>query len=368
MKIVKIETFTQRFVALVRVTMEDGIVGIGQMSPYHADISTDVFHRFVAPAAIGRSADCIEQLVEDIFSETLKFPGTFICRAMAGLDTALWDAAGKRAGRPVHALLGADDGNVPVYGSSMCRKIGPDEEAERFLRLRDAHGFRSFKFRVGRSNGRNQDAWPGRTPAIAEAVCKAFNGDGIRFLADGNSCYDVENAIQVGRMLSDAGVHQFEEPCPYWDYDATRAVREALDIDVSGGEQDNYLPAWSYMVRSDVVDICQPDLCYLGGVSRALTVARIAAEQGKKIVFHAANDSLVTLFSLHVFASLPNAGHACEFNIEGPEYHDPMLRELFEPAVVVRDGKARLNGEPGWGIQPTSKWLEAATYRALDLS
>ncbi|MEQ8655587.1 MAG: mandelate racemase/muconate lactonizing enzyme family protein [Kiloniellales bacterium] len=366
MKVVKIETFTRRFVALVRVTLEDGTLGIGQMSPYHADFTTEVFHRFVASAAINRSAEDIAALVEDIFSQTLKFPGTFMCRAMAGLDTALWDAAGKRAGLPVYALLGGKDPAVPVYASSMCRKITPEDEARRFLRLRDEQGFRSFKFRVGRSNGRNQDAWPGRTPQVAHAVGTAFRGEGVRLLADGNSCYDAENAIEVGRMLADAGVEQFEEPCPYWDYDATREVRDALEIDVSGGEQDFYLPGWRYMVRSNVVDICQPDLCYVGGVSRLFTVAKIAASVGKPVILHAANDSLVTLFSLHAFAALPNAGDACEFNIEGPEYHDPLLRYLYEPALSVSDGRARLNGEPGWGIRPTERWLDGADYRVLE--
>ncbi|MEQ8898403.1 MAG: mandelate racemase/muconate lactonizing enzyme family protein [Roseovarius sp.] len=366
MRIAKIETFTRDFIALVRVTMEDGVTGIGQMSPYRADISTTVFHNMIAPLALGRDAADVGDLIEQLFSERLKFPGTFMCRAMAGLDTALWDAAGKRAGKPVYDLLGATDPDVPVYGSSMCRKITPKDEAARFLRLRQECGFNSFKFRVGQSNGRNQDAWPGRTPEIAEAVCKAFAGDDIRFLADGNSCYDAENAIEVGNMLADHGVHQFEEPCPYWDFDATRQVREALDMDVSGGEQDNYLPGWQYMVRSNVVDICQPDLCYVGGVSRALKVAEIAAEENKQVVFHAANDSLVTLFSLHVFAALPNAGDACEYNIEGPDYHDPLLQHLFEPALTVESGKVRLSGEPGWGIRPTDIWLDGADYRAVE--
>jgi L-alanine-DL-glutamate epimerase-like enolase superfamily enzyme len=367
MKIIRLETFSRPFVALVRVTFEDGSQGIGQTSPYHADITTDVFHRLVAPTALGEDGTEIAQVVENVFSKQLKFPGTFLCRAIAGLDTALWDAAGQRAGKPIHALLGAPHGNVPVYGSSMSRSIGAKEEAERFAQLHDAYGFTAFKFRVGQKNGRNGDAWEGRTPDIIRTVGAALAPRGFDLLADGNSCYDVSHALEVGRQLQDAGCVQFEEPCPYWLYDQTRAVREKLEIAVSGGEQDNSLLAWQHMANTDVVDICQPDLCYLGGVTRSMQVAKIAEDANKLVMFHAANSSLVTLFSLHVMAALPNAGRYCEFSIEPNSFHDTALDELFQPALIVEDGKVALGDTPGWGIRPSEDWLSGASYRVSDL-
>ena len=363
--ITKLETFTRRFVAVVRVTLEDGTTGIGQMSPYHADLTTDVFHRLVAPEALGEAGDDVAAVVDKVFGAQLKFPGTFLCRAIAGLDTALWDARGKREHLPVYKMLGAATSSVAVYGSSMSRAVRPGEEADRMLSLRDRFGFGAFKFRVGQKNGKNNDAWPGRSRAVAKAVSETFQ-NGVALLADGNSCYDVETAIETGKMLADHGVVQFEEPCPYWDYDGTRAVCEALPIDVSGGEQDNYLPAWQYMTRSNVVDICQPDVCYVGGILRSLKIARIAEEAGKPVMFHAANASMVTLFSLHVFAALENAGKYTEFSIEAPEFHDPYLRHLFEPALTVSDGHINLGDEPGWGIRIGEKWLDGADYRCVE--
>ncbi|QKV18304.1 mandelate racemase/muconate lactonizing enzyme family protein [Oricola thermophila] len=368
MRIVRLETFTRPFVAIVRVTLEDGSQGFGQMSPYHADISTEVFHRLVAPKALGQDGTRIEAVVEHVFSEQLKFPGTFLCRAIAGLDTALWDAAGKREEKPVWALLGAGGGVVPVYASSMSREITPDGEVERFRRLGDAYGFRAFKFRIGQKNGRNGDAWEGRTPAMIRTVGEAFAGTRVKLLVDGNSCYDVEHALRIGRMLEDAGISQFEEPCPYWQYDDTRAVARELDIPVSGGEQDNYLPAWQYMVATDVVDVCQPDLCYVGGVSRALKVAKIAEGGNKPVMFHAANSSLVTLFSLHVMAALPNAGSHCEFNIEPNAFHDVSLDRFFSPPLAVDDGAVALGDAPGWGVAPDDDWLAGAQWRESALA
>ena len=96
MNIRTLETFTNAFVGFVRVTAEDGSVGWGQLSTYNSDITAQVFHRQVAPWALGRSALDIEALVDEIPEREHKFPGSYLHRAMAGLDTALWDWRGRR--------------------------------------------------------------------------------------------------------------------------------------------------------------------------------------------------------------------------------------------------------------------------------
>ena len=69
----------------------------------------------------------------------------------------------------------------------------------------------------------------------------------------------------------------FEEPVPYWDLPATRQVTEALAIDVTGGEQDWDLATWERMIGMRAVDVVQPDVMYMGGLSRTLRVAEMAA-------------------------------------------------------------------------------------------
>ena len=83
-------------------------------------------------------------------------------------------------------------------------------------------------------------------------------GPDVTLLVDGNSCYSPARAIEVGHLLQDHGVCHFEEPCPYWELEQTRQVREALALDVTGGEQDNYLPVWRHMIEMRAVDVVQP--------------------------------------------------------------------------------------------------------------
>lgn len=366
MRIKSLETFCSEHVGFVRVRTDDGASGWGQLSTYNADITSAVFHRQIAPWALGADALDIEALVTVIPEREHKFPGSYLMRALAGLDTALWDLRGKLEGKPVCSLIGGAPRPLRAYASSMRRDITPEAEADRFRRLRDAHGFDAFKFRVGRECGHDVDEWPGRTETIVPAVRKAM-GDEAALLVDANGGFSPHRAIEVGRLLEDHGVCHFEEPCLYWELEQTKQVADALDLDVTGGEQDCDLAVWRRIVDMRAVDVVQPDVLYLGGLSRTLKVARMAAEAGLVCTPHSANLSLVTLFTMHFLVAIPNAGPYLEFSIEGPDYY-PWQYGLFrESPYVVSDGKVGFPAAPGWGVEIDPDWLANATYQISQL-
>lgn len=359
-RIARIETFHDEFVCFVRVTAEDGAFGWGQTAPYNADITAQVLHRQVVPWALGAADGDIAGLVDLIERREHKYPGSYRARALAGLDTALWDLAGRRAGQPVAALIGGAPGRIRAYASSMKRDIAPRAEAERLTRLCAEQGFTAAKWRIGAECGADVDQWPGRTEEIIPTVARAL-GDGIDKLVDANSGFSVPRAIAVGRMLADHGVGHYEEPVPYWDLEATRAVTEAVEIDVTGGEQDWDLATWRRIVAMRAVDVVQPDVMYLGGLSRTLQVAAMAAGAGLPCTPHSANLSLVAICSMHLLAAIPNAGKYLELSIEGDDYY-PWQRGLFlgDPFAVT-DGHVTLPDAPGWGVEVNPAWLERAT-------
>jgi L-alanine-DL-glutamate epimerase-like enolase superfamily enzyme len=82
----------------------------------------------------------------------------------------------------------------------MKRDITPEDEAKRFMRLRDEQGFDAFKWRVGAECGRDIDEWPGRTEAVVPVVARALGG-GIAKLVDANSGFSPKRAIEVGHLL-----------------------------------------------------------------------------------------------------------------------------------------------------------------------
>lgn len=355
MKIKSLETFSTQQVCIVRVRTDDGAEGYGQTAPSNADITATVLHRQIAPHALGADAMDLEGLAERCIEENYKFPWSYVCRALAGVDTALWDLRGKVEGKSVCELLGGTPRPIPAYGSSMRRDITPRDEAERLMRLMESHGYRAFKIRIGKRTGHDEDQWPGRTEELVPTVRRAI-GDETALFVDANSCYTPKRAIEVGKLLADNGVSHFEEPCPYWELEWTAEVARTLDVPVAGGEQDNCLAQWRRMIAMRAVDIVQPDVCYVGGLTRALRVAKMAAEAGLPCVPHSANRSMVTVFTLHMLAAIPNAGPFLEFSIEPTAW----TNELFSPPLEAQDGNVPIPEGPGWGVTVNPQWLSRA--------
>ncbi len=321
-----------------------------------------VMHRQVAPHVLGADAFDTERLSDRVIEGEYKFPGSYVCRALAGLDTALWDLHGKLEGKSVCELLGGKCRPLEAYGSSMRRDIKPEEEAQRLCRLRDTKGFRAFKVRIGKKVGHDEDQWPGRTNALVPMVRRSLGID-VALHVDANSCYTPRQAIAVGKMLEDNAVCHFEEPCPYWEIEWTAQVAAQLDVPVAGGEQDCHLPQWRRIIEMNAVDIAQPDICYIGGLTRAMRVAGMADRAGKKVVPHSANHSLVTVFTLHMMGAIPNAGRFFEFSIEPNEW----VREIYAPNLEVKDGCVMIPDGPGWGVTIHEAWLQSAQRQVSEV-
>jgi L-alanine-DL-glutamate epimerase-like enolase superfamily enzyme len=357
MRITSITTHTTPLVCVVHIRTDTGEDGWGQTAPFHAEITATVLHRLVAPAVFVIDEPTPDTLSDAVVAANLKFPGSFVLRALGGVETALWDLLARRERKLVCELLGGRRGAYPAYASSMRRDITPADEADRIASLRDTRGFRACKIRVGDGTGEDRDRWEGRSEELIDTVRSALGPDFV-IHADANSAFRPARAIEIGARLHAGGPGHFEEPCPYWEMDWTREVNEALDGEVAGGEQDNWMPVWERMVRERVVDIVQPDVCYIGGITRARRVAALAEEAGMLCTPHSANVTFVTLFTLHLMRSIPNPGPYLEFSIEARGE----FGEVFEPALEVSDGVLPMpDAEPGWGVRVREAWLESAT-------
>ena len=273
---------------------------------------------------------------------------------------------GKKEGKPVVELLGGTPGLIRTYASSMKRDITPQDEADRLKKLRDTKGFDAFKIRAGAEVGRNKDEWPGRTEEIIPTIRKELGAE-VDLLIDANSCYTPERAIEVGHILQDNEYCHYEEPCPYWELEQTKKVTDALDINVTGGEQDCDLPTWKRIIEMRAVDIIQPDILYLGGINRTLRVVEMAKIAELPVTPHCANMSMVTLFTMHLLRAIPNAGKYLEFSIEGSDYY-PWQDGLFtQSPYTIEDGHARITDLPGWGVEINPEWLARSNYQISEV-
>ena len=134
-------------------------------------------------------------------------------------------------------------------------------------------------------------------------------------------------------------------------------MANALEMPVAGGEQDTNLAQWRRIFAIGAVDVAQPDIGYIGGLSQMLRVAEMARAHGKRCTPHTANLSMLTVFGLHAMKIVPNGFGFLEFSIENTPWTDG----LYDPAPKVVDGAVAVPEGPGWGVTIRKDWLDKAT-------
>src|SRR5215470_13229470 len=131
---------------IVKIHTDEGLVGVGEVSPMNAAVTHSIVERVLTPLLVGEDPTDIERLWRRMYTKPYKLgPMGAQLQAIAGLDIALWDILGKAAGLPVYQLIGGKyRPSMKVYASSMTRSLSPEEEADRALSYKE-QGFYGYK-------------------------------------------------------------------------------------------------------------------------------------------------------------------------------------------------------------------------------
>ncbi len=166
MKITKLETFTTEFVGFVRATSDTGAQGWGQVSTYNADRTCEIFHRQIAPHALGRDALDFADTLALIGEREHKYPGSYLRRAMTGLDTALWDLRGKVIFVPI-----GNAGNITAIMSGFLKlmRLGIIDSLPRVVGVQSEHADPVFRYYAQDVGERRFEAVKVR-PSVAQAA------------------------------------------------------------------------------------------------------------------------------------------------------------------------------------------------------
>ncbi|WP_195909049.1 mandelate racemase/muconate lactonizing enzyme family protein [Microlunatus sp. Gsoil 973] len=357
-KIISIETF-EGHGCIVRVRTDDGLEGIGQTAHSEAKITAEVLHSLVARNYLGRDPFDVVTLADSCARAEYKYFGGFLFRALAGVDTALWDLVGRAKSQPVYQLLGGKARPaVPVYGSAMRRDTTPEDEVDRMITAVAEHGFGAVKVKIGERNGRDGEPRSGRTSRLVPLLRKEL-GEEIEISADANGAYSPGQAVRIGRLLEEYDYLHFEEPVPYWEYENAERIAAALDIPIGLGEQEFSVENLRRLVTAGMADVIQPDVGYLGGITRARQVADLANLAGVPCVPHSSGRSLTAIFTLHLVTAMPACSLFHEWTIE-----DVSDMHFYEPFPVARGGEIIVSEAPGWGIEIPESVLRQMERRA----
>ena len=260
-------------------------------------------------------------------------PAGMFTMAHAALDIALWDIRGKALGQPLWKLLGGARQRIATYASGALRRhLSLDEVVAAAGKLKDK-GFSEMK---------TQLALPGLTSPAKEVermvrVREAIGPD-IKLMCDINQRWRVEQAIDIGKRVEDAGVGLFwlEDVTAHDDYPGLARVNAALATPICGGELVWGIVPFRHMVEARSVDIVMIDLVRVGGITQWIKVAGMAEAFNLPVVSH-----LIPEVHVHLIGAVPN-GLTVEYM--------PWLTRLFEEVPRPQNGELAMPTAPGLGL------------------
>jgi L-alanine-DL-glutamate epimerase-like enolase superfamily enzyme len=215
--------------------------------------------------------------------------------ALSPLDIAVWDAAGKTLGHPLHRLLGGYRERLPTYASDgLWYSLSAKELAASARRHVDA-GFGAVKLRLGREATPELEAE--RVRAVREAV-----GPGVKIMVDATESWSLPQARRTGRVLQDAGVEWLEDPVHHLDVAGLAELREHLDVPIAAGEHLYHLEAFRSLLAARGVDVIILDLARVGGVTPWRKIAALAHAYRIPVCGH-----VVPEVQVHLLCAVPNS-------------------------------------------------------------
>ena len=338
---------------VVRVRSTDGAEGHAVSNAAKMRTLWPIFLERIAPFFEGKDARDLDRLVDDVmlFESNYKLMGLPVWVPSASVEFAVLDLLGRLSDRSVGELLGGVIRPViEVYRANNFRGRSAEESVRRIVERYERERPPAIKFKVG---GRMDipEKPVRRSERLIPMVREAL-GDDVVLYADANGSYDVAEAVRIGRMLQDVDAAFFEEPCPYdWIWE-TKEVGDRLEIPIAGGEQEQSMRRFRWMVANNGLQIYQPDLLYFGGLIRSTKVARMAEAAGRTCTPHMSGSGLGMLYVLHWASVVPNAGPYQEY--KGVNRNIPFESTSTLEAV---EGKIPVPTGPGLGVDLDPDWV-----------
>lgn len=320
-------------ICLVRVETDDGLVGWGDAFAYSSLLPvTEAVRRMVAPLAEGEDAADIATLAHRL-QQKLHIFGRYgiTLHALSGLDIALWDLAGKRAGKPVWQLIGGTARDrVPAY-ASLLRYGDAAAVARHAARAVDA-GFAAIKL---------HELDPGAIAAARAAVPAQ-----VPLMFDLNCPWTPDEARTGCARLAAHAPHWIEEPVfPPEDFAALRAVREVAGAPLAAGENWCTAVQFAQALDAGAVDIVQPSVTKVGGISEFVKVLDLAGRHGVRVAPHSPYFGPGALATLHL---LTRCGEPAWFEL----FYLEAEAALFGTALAPVRGTMAIPRGPGLGCDP----------------
>jgi len=359
--------YKNRTAHLVEVETDEGITGWGEcFGPGNIALANKfIIEKVIQPLINGENPTNKEYIWHKVYN-LLRDSGQkgMPIQALSGIDIALWDILSKKANLPLYQLLGGKSNNqIPVYGYGMMLQKKPvDQLIELFQKeakeIKEKN-FKAMKMKIG--------IGPKDDLKLVKAVREAV-GDDYKLMVDANHAYNLSDALYVGRGLDEMNIYWFEEPVAPEDYEGYKELKQKLKTNIAGGEAEFTKYGWNQLIKNKCIDIAQPEVCGLGGITEYLKVSALAQSNFVPIVNHVWGSALSIAVNLHLLTSMPDmpgglfpSKPMLEFDTTSKNI---FVTDLSEEKFSILDQVKNNNGfvkpleEIGIGINPNKDFIK----------
>ena len=363
--------YKHRTAHLVELETDEGITGWGEcFGPGNIALANKyIVEKVIQPLIKGDNPLKKEYIWHKVYN-LLRDSGQkgMPIQALSGIDIALWDILAKKSNLPLYQLLGGKTNNkIPVYGyGMMLQKKTVQELCELFKneasQIKEKN-FKAMKMKIGMG--------PKEDLKLVSAVRDTI-GSEFKLMVDANHAYNKNDALYVGKGLDEMNIYWFEEPVAPEDYDGYKELKEKLKTNIAGGEAEFTKYGWNQLIKNNCIDIAQPEVCGLGGITEYLKVSALAQSNFIPIVNHVWGSALSVAVHLHLLTTLPDmpgglfpTKSMLEFDTtEKNIFITDLAEEKFSilDQVKIKNGFASPLENIGIGINPNKDFIKKYEY------
>ena len=285
-------------------------------------------------------------------------------QALSGVDIAIWDILGKKTNMPIYHLVGGKcNDHIPVYGYGMMlqNKLVDEllvlfkEEAKKIK----SKNFKAIKMKIGLG--------PKEDLQLVQAVRESLGKD-FKLMVDANHAYNLNDALYVGRGLDELDVFWFEEPIAPEDYNGYKELKNKINTNIASGEAEFTKYGWNELIKNKCIDIAQPEVCGLGGITEYLKVSALAQANFIPVINHVWGSAISIAVNLHLLTAQPDmpgglfpSKSMLEFDTtEKNIFITDLPEEDFSilDQVKQKKGFATVTNKAGIGITPNNDFIK----------
>ena len=346
------------WLVVVELVDEEGVTGIGTAG-FGNPATLELLDQ-LEPLVVGAAPSEVGRVWESMYRATLNIGRRgVVLHAISAVDIALWDLFGKQLGVPVYELLGGKvRASLPAYASWLYATEDLDALAAEAAGWA-AQGFTAVKQRLpyGPLEGRSGIR---RNVELVRTVADAVGPD-VDVMADAYMSWDAGYAIRCIRAFEDAGLRLrwLEEPLVPDDIPGLARVRASVATPIAAGEHEATRYGFRDLVEAGAVDVLQPDVNRLGGITEARRVWALGETFGLDVIPHlgfAHNAHLaITSLATPLLEYMPPAAHPDQAD------EDQIFWVAFPDEPRAANGHVTLSDGPGLGVTLDRSVLDPAT-------